>query len=97
MQRQSALLSTTAESDRSAGHAHVATTASANYRRIADVFGNLEQNWTGVHYIRQAVMQKAEGVNLADLQSLESYRLEGLSESSLLPGGWLSNDRKPHG
>jgi len=92
MQRQSALLAARAQSKSSAGHAHVVSTASANYRSIENILSNLEKTWAGVRYIRQAVSQKAAGVEFADLSSSNAPRPHNLSGTGIPPNGWLSND-----
>ena len=91
MQEQSALLSARTHSDRFAGFAHVVSTASDNYQRMADILRNLEQNWAGVRYIRQAVSQKAEGINLADRSCWDDPQ-PPTSQANVPPNGWLSND-----
>ena len=59
---------------------------------MADILRNLEQNWAGVRYIRQAVSQKAEGINLADRSGWDDPQPQTSSQAIVPPSGWLSND-----
>ena len=77
------------------GRAHVAFTASANYQRIVAILADLELTWCSVRYIRQVVLQRAEGIELADLSSADTPRSAGASNGQHeTPDGWLSQNRQ---
>ena len=51
----------------SAGSLHIAKTAHTNFLRVAGVLKDLESYWSGVRYIRSALLQQAEGTTHIDL------------------------------
>lgn len=58
-------------SSMSAGRILIHQTSRANFDRIIAVFNSLEVAWHGVRYIRDALLQRAEGIQQVDLVKQE--------------------------